>query len=232
MFIVLKKANIILYLCIFITFITAVYSYSAYFENTKISTNSNTIVIDPGHGGMDGGAVGKTGTLEKDLNLSIALKLKNKLLDNGFNVILTRDTDTMLNDKNEKNNKKRSDLNNRVKIANKVDDGLFISIHMNYFGDESQNGSQIFYSKNNEKSKIFAEILETNLRENLDNSNKRVSKPADNNIFIMKHITIPACLIECGFISNYNDEKKLKNDDYQNMLVSCIINSIKKYMNI
>ena len=232
MFIVLKKANIILYLSIFLTFLTAIYSYSAYSENAKVNTLSNTIVIDPGHGGMDGGAVGKTGTLEKDLNLSIALKLKDELLNNGFNVVMTRDTDVMLNNKNEKNNKKRSDLNNRVKIANKIENGLFISIHMNSFADESQNGAQIFYSKNNEKSKIFAQILETNLKENLDNNNKRVSKPADNNIFIMNHINIPACLIECGFISNYNDEKNLKNDDYQNKIVNCLLKSIKNYMNI
>lgn len=201
-----------------------------YFEANEVSVLTNTIIIDPGHGGEDGGAVGKNGTKEKDLNLEIALKLKKIMIENGFNVQLTREKDTMLCDPEITKHKKRTDLNNRVKISRKFDNGIFLSIHMNHFEDPNQKGSQVFYSVNNKNSKMLAELIEKELKASVDAENKRVSKPAENNIFIMKHINIPACLIECGFISNRIEEKLLADPTYQEKIANAIATGVKNFI--
>lgn len=229
MFFTLNKYNILCVFIIAVTLVSVISVYTLIFDTKTVSVTTNTVIIDAGHGGEDGGAVGKNGTKEKDLNLQIALKLKKSLIENGFNVILTRENDNMLNDPNETKHKKRSDLNNRVKISKKFDNAIFISIHMNYFDDSTQKGAQIFYSKNNEKSQILAKAIDDELKSSVDISNKRVFKPAGNEIFIMKHITLPACLIECGFISNREEEKLLADDNYQNKIVNAITCGIKNF---
>lgn len=230
MFFTLHKNSIIsLSLIIFTVFISAL-TYNKYYDSNNVSVMTNTIIIDAGHGGEDGGAIGNNGTKEKDLNLQIALKLKEGLINNGFNVQMTRETDTMLSDPEEQKHKKRSDLNNRVKIARKFENGIFLSIHMNYYESSSEKGAQIFYSPNNENSEILAKSIENEFKQTVDSENKRDSKKAGSEIFIMKHINIPACLIECGFISNREEEKLLSDSAYQDKIVNAIITGVKKYL--
>ena len=138
----------------------------------------------------------------------------------------------MLNDPEETKHKKRSDLNNRVKIARKFENGIFLSIHMNHYDDPQERGSQIFYSKNHEKSKLLAKAIEDEFRLSLDSNNTRISKQAGNDIFLMKHISLPACLIECGFISNREEEKLLSDEAYQNKIVEAIVKGIKNFMTV
>ena len=190
---------------------------------------SNVIVIDPGQGGEDGGAVGVTGIKEKDLNLKIALKLKEKLLNSGINVVMTRDTDIMLCDKNQQKKRKRTDFDNRIKIAQNYNNAIFISIHMNYFEDNSQSGAQIFYSKNNPESKEIASILREELKNSLNPNNKRQIKPSGKEIYLLSNLKIPACLIECGFISNPTEEQLLMSDNYQEKIAETIKNGLLKY---
>lgn len=229
MFYVLHKKTIILFFVVILFFTGTVFIYNSHLTSSVTNLFSNTIIIDPGHGGEDGGAIGAAGTKEKDLNLQIALKLKNKLLNSGFNVILTRDKDIMLCDENQKKNKKRTDLKNRVKISESYSNGILISIHMNYFEDRKQNGAQVFYSQNNTNSKILAEILQKELVNILDKNNKRKIKPAGSEIYLLSKTKTPACLIECGFISNPTEEKLLNQENYQDKIANAITNAVINY---
>lgn len=229
MFFILRKGSVIFYSSIIGVFLSLIISMHLYYDSNVVSVFANTVIIDAGHGGEDGGAVGKNGTLEKNLNLEISKKLKSKLIENGFNVIMTREDDVMLSDPEEKKNKKRSDLNNRIKISREAENGIFLSIHMNYFDSPNEKGAQIFYSPNNEKSSVLAGFIEKELK-TVNTDNKRVSKPSDNRIYIMKHIKIPALIIECGFISNREEEKLLKDSNYQDKIVAAVVNGIKKYI--
>lgn len=229
MFYVINKKSIILTFSLVFVFIMSSFIYNSYQKSMVTSVTSNVIVIDPGHGGEDGGAVGVTGIKEKDLNLKIALKLKEKLLNSGINVVMTRDTDIMLCDKNQQKKRKRTDFDNRIKIAQNYNNAIFISIHMNYFEDNSQSGSQIFYSKNNPESKEIASILREELKNSLNPNNKRQIKPSGKEIYLLSNLKIPACLIECGFISNPTEEQLLMSDNYQEKIAETIKNGLLKY---
>ncbi len=229
MFYVINKKSIILTFSLVFVFIMSSFIYNSYQKSMVTSVTSNVIVIDPGHGGEDGGAVGVTGIKEKDLNLKIALKLKEKLLNSGINVVMTRETDIMLCDKNQQKKRKRTDFDNRIKIAQNYNNAIFISIHMNYFEDNSQSGAQIFYSKNNPESKEIASILREELKNSLNPNNKRQIKPSGKEIYLLSNLKIPACLIECGFISNPTEEQLLMSDNYQEKIAETIKNGLLKY---
>lgn len=229
MFYVINKKSIILTFSLVFIFIMSSFIYNSYQKSMVTSVTSNVIVIDPGHGGEDGGAVGVTGIKEKDLNLKIALKLKEKLLNSGINVVMTRETDIMLCDKNQQKKRKRTDFDNRIKIAQNYNNAIFISIHMNYFEDNSQSGAQIFYSKNNPESKEIASILREELKNSLNPNNKRQIKPSGKEIYLLSNLKIPACLIECGFISNPTEEQLLMSDNYQEKIAETIKNGLLKY---
>lgn len=188
-----------------------------------------TIIIDPGHGGEDGGATSDTNVLEKDLNLSIALNLKNFFEINGFDVIMTRETDTAIYDTDTTSGKKRSDLQNRVDIFNSSDDNLVLSIHQNKFTQSQYNGTQIFYSANNEKSALLAENIRNSVVSLIQQNNERQSKQAGSEIFILHNTTVPAVLIECGFLSNDIEAKLLQTEEYQSKLAYCIFLGVLEY---
>lgn len=228
---VFGKKNCILVGSLVILFVLISVTYNSVLKSTCANIISNTIIIDPGHGGEDSGALGITGVKEKDLNLNISIKLKEELLKRGFNVIMTRDTDTMLNDKDAKK-KKISDLKNRVKLANNYPNCIFLSIHMNYFDDKNQKGAQVFYSDNNKENLLIAECIQKHLKENLDKKNNREAKKSKDNIYILKKIESPACLIECGFISNPNEEQMLSKDEYQLKIVKAISDGIFEYISL
>ena len=185
--------------------------------------SKHIILIDPGHGGIDGGAKSKNGTIEKDINLSIATKLKNKLEDCGYEVYMTREDDTQL----EK--KKVSDLNARCKMKKDTNCEVFISIHQNMFPQSNCFGAQIWYSSN-EKSKILAENVQETLKQKIDDNNKRIPKEAKDQYRILSDGYDGACIIaECGFLSNPNEEERLKSDDHQNKIVDGITLGINNY---
>ena len=177
-----------------------------------------TLVIDAGHGGEDGGAVAPDGTLEKDINLSVASQTAQILKSNGFNVILTREEDKMLSSSEFSGKKKQSDLTARVEITNSYENPIFISIHMNKFPDSRCKGAQVYYSKNNNDSKELAKIFQNAIQKNLQSDNKREIKEATSAIYVLNNLNCPAVLIECGFLSNPSDLQNLKNEDYQKKL--------------
>ena len=185
--------------------------------------NSYKVLIDPGHGGYDGGTKSKNGTLEKDINLQISLKLKDILKNKGYNVSMTREDDIALA------NKKIEDLNLRCKMKKEIDCDIFISIHQNAFKTGNTKGLQVWYS-NNEKSKNLAESIQLSVKEQLQNNNNRVAKNAKNDYKILRDgYDGGSIIVECGFLSNYEDEQNLKNDEYQNKLVEAITIGIEKY---
>lgn len=183
-----------------------------------------TIVIDAGHGGEDGGTQGASGVLEKDINLSIAKMLKKMLLSTGFRVEMTRDEDVSIYDSSAKTvrQKKVSDLKNRLKIINSNENGVLISVHQNKFTDSKYSGAQVFYSQNNQMSRDLAEQMKKSITGLLQPENTREIKPCDKNIFILWQSKIPAVIVECGFLSNFEEESKLKNPEYQKQMAFAI----------
>lgn len=185
-----------------------------------------------GHGGEDGGAVSKSGVVESNINLAIALKLQNLLEQSGMTVILTRSTDEAIYDADDtKNirNKKVSDLKNRVKIGNESSADLFVSIHLNKIPQEQYYGWQTFYKQNNEDGKRLSESIQKNLNEAIQKENKRIPK-AIKDIYIIEHIEIPTTIVECGFLSNENELQNLENEQYQEKLALGIYNGIIEYL--
>jgi len=207
--------------------------YTVFSEYEKdVVAEKKVILIDPGHGGYDGGAEGKTGIKEKDINLSISLKLRDSLKSEGFEVFMTREKDEALidNKSSKYSTKKSQDLANRCKIKKELNPDLFISIHQNHFPQGQYYGSQVWYS-NLKESSALAHLIQENLRMDLDKNNKRVEKPAKDNYKILRNIdTMPSVLVECGFLSNYNEEIKLKNEEYQDLIAKSLTKSIKAYL--
>lgn len=201
-------------------------------KETFLPSEGRTIIIDAGHGSPDGGAVGGTGILEKDLNLSVSLALQNFFESNGTNVILTRSDDNGIYDVDGTiKNKKISDIKNREEIINESDADLFISIHMNKFPQNQYSGPQVFYSKNHEKSELLAECIQKSMIAALNPENKREIKAADDGIYLLQHANIPAVLVECGFLSNSQEEQKLIDEKYQKQLAWSMYCGIIEYFN-
>ncbi len=201
-------------------------SYRAVSENTAFRP---TIVIDPGHGGEDSGAISINNMLEKDLNLQIALKLKAFLLSNGFDVKMTRETDIAIYDEEETDNKKRSDLLNRVDIFNASASNIVISIHQNKFTQSQYSGAQIFYSPNNFRSEYLAENIRMSIVSLLQQDNERQCKKAGSEILILNNTEVPCVMVECGFLSNEIEALELSNDSYQYNMAYCICLGFLEY---
>lgn len=187
-----------------------------------------TIVLDAGHGGEDGGAIGITGIYEKDLNLSITLKIGEYLEANDVNVVYTRTEDILLYDRNTdyKNKKKALDLAARLKIATETKNCIFMSIHMNSFSKSQYSGLQVYYSKNNEKSQYIAQKIQNSIKKELQPGNNRKVAEATSRIYLLDRLECPAVLIECGFISNQEECELLEKEAYQEQLSKIISEEI------
>lgn len=195
-------------------------------------TEENIIIIDAGHGGEDCGAIGEGGIYEKDLNLEIAMMLGEMLSEKGYAVVYTRTEDKLLYEESEniKGIRKISDLKNRCKIGAEHPKALFLSIHMNSYGDKRYSGLQVYYSENDSTSQNLANSIQTSVRDLLQKSNKRQIKPG-REMYLMKNLQNPAVLIECGFITNSEECEKLLKKEYQKELCFAIICGIIEYKN-
>lgn len=194
---------------------------------------SPVIIVDPGHGGVDGGAIGADGTYEKHLNLIIAQKLNDILNLSGIKTIMIRNDDVSIHNNSAKTirEKKVSDLHNRLKIIEETQNAIFISIHQNSFENSKYYGSEVFYSPNNAESKKLAGIIQNNIIQLLQPSNTRVIKKADSSIFILYKAKKTAVMIECGFISNIEEVNRLKAPEYQQKMAFAIFCGILNYVN-
>ncbi|MCI9159255.1 MAG: N-acetylmuramoyl-L-alanine amidase [Lawsonibacter sp.] len=181
------------------------------------------LVLDAGHGGEDGGAVSLTGVPESQINLAIVLKLRDVLGLYGVDPILLREEDVSLHDEDAKTlrEKKRSDLKNRVAAIEKAEGGALISIHQNTYPSGRYHGAHVFYAPT-EGSQALAEHVQSSIRTALQPGNERAVKQIPSTVYIMNHITCPAILIECGFLTNPEEEALLRDEDYQRRLAAVI----------
>lgn len=192
----------------------------------SLTASRSVVVIDAGHGGEDGGAVASDGTEEADINLAVARRLDFLLRFLGEDSLLLRDSDTSLHDASARTirEKKVSDIHKRVDAVNSLEGPRLISIHQNFFPSSKYHGAQVFYG-GNPLSQPWAEVTRENLRACLDPENQRESKPIDRNVYLMNHISCPALLIECGFLSNPEERWLLKDPGYQTALAAVIAGS-------
>lgn len=198
-------------------------------ESDTVPSRNYTVVIDPGHGGSDPGSIGfKTKTHEAVLNLKLSKMLKDKLEDSGINVVMTRDTDDSLAEGRGKAFKKK-DMELRKELIKKIRPNMVISIHQNSYTNHSLRGAQVFYDKTSDISKQIADFIQSEFVSNLDRSIKATS-PGD--YFMLKCTTAPSVIVECGFLSNEEEEKLLLTDEYQKKIVDCIYMGIVKFLQI
>ena len=190
-----------------------------------------TVVLDAGHGGEDPGAIGVNGAYEKDLNLAIARNMAEELSKAGINVIMTREDDKLLYkpEENIKGLKKISDLKNRVAIANASENAIFVSIHMNSYGKESCFGLQTYYG-NREGSSTLANAIQSSVKTQLQQTNKRSVKYGEG-LYLLENSEHPAVIVECGFITNEEECRKLSQKEYQKELSFSIVCGIIEYIN-
>lgn len=188
----------------------------------------NTIVIDAGHGGIDGGATSCSGVLESKLNLDIALKLEAVMQLLGFDTRMIRTTDiSIYTEGNTIASQKVSDLKERVRIANETPNAILISIHQNTFSDDKYSGAQVFYA-NTEQSRELAQLLQTNFNQDLCEGSNRKIKKADG-VYLMQNVDCTGVLLECGFISNPQEEAKLRSEEYQKKLCCVIASTVSTF---
>lgn len=187
-----------------------------------------TIVIDAGHGGRDDGCTGVSGAKESEINLSIARILKSDLETLGINVVMTRCDGNGLYKSNATNFKK-SDMSERIKIIESANADMVISIHQNSYLDSSQRGAQAFYQEDDEKSRDFATCVQSQLLGQLPSARKECNK---GDYYILKESKIPAILVECGYLSNGEEESLLQSDDYQQKVAYAIMCGVVKYFGL
>ena len=199
-------------------------------QTVSLPVSNKVIVLDAGHGKPDEGAQSSNGTTEAETNLKITLKVQSLLEQSGATVVLTRSDENAIYDldKTTIRQKKISDIHNRVKIGNESSADIFVSIHLNKISQQQYYGWQCFYKQNDEKSTALAKSLQENLNDSIQKENKRVSMKLDN-VYIIKHVEIPISIVECGFLSNPEEETQLLSDDYQNRLAWGIYNGIMDY---
>jgi len=221
MFFVIRLRKILIVLTILVAILG--YTICRVVPTIAIPVTNKVIVIDAGHGGFDPGALSDNGVEEQHINLKIALKLQRLLEESGTTTVLTRvDEDSV-------GETKREDMKNRKQIRDIEDSDMYVSIHLNSFPQENVKGAQTFYS-GNEESKKLAELVQKKLKEVVDTGNNRVAKELST-VYLLKNTKNPSIIVECGFLSNNEELKKLQDDTYQEKLAWAIYLGIIEYYN-
>lgn len=200
---------------------------------TGIENETPVIVIDAGHGGIDGGCTSAEGVPEKGINLDILLKLRDMLEVNGFEVKVTRDTDRSIHDEGVEGiaAQKSSDMDNRLAIFNERDNAVCISIHQNQFTDPKYSGAQMFYSGSNSTSEALARAIQGKFREFLQPDNEREIKLCGKELFLCYYSNNPTVMAECGFLSNPDEAALLNTDEYRSKVAFTLFSGINDYLN-
>jgi len=200
--------------------------------STAQAKNDVVVVIDAGHGGMDGGCTSVNGASEKDINLSILKKVRDMCEAFGYKVVVTRDTDTSIHDEGVTGvgNQKRSDMDNRLKIINKYDNAIAISIHQNQFTQSQYNGAQMFYSVTNPLNEKFARSMQSQFVSMLQPENSREIKPVGKELYLQYFAKCPSVLVECGFLSNPQEAALLETEEYQSKVAFTIFSGLNNFM--
>ena len=192
-------------------------------------TDSRLVIIDAGHGGDDPGKIGVDGVQEKDLNLKMALALRDLLEQQDVEVLMTREDAGGLYDERT-SNKKVQDMRRRCELINREKPACVVSIHQNSYHEESIHGAQVFYYKTSKESGELAKILQKELARVVEPTNHRQAK-ANDTYYLLKKTEAPTVIVECGFLSNWDECAKLQNEEYQAKLVWAIQMGVLKYLN-
>lgn len=231
-FYVIKRSTIVIALTLLVvTAIILDIGKTQLVDQIMLEAQKQTLVIDAGHGGFDGGAVGISGTYEQDINLSIARKTQDLAGFFGIETVMTRPDQQALDYDSKKSirQNKIADIKAREAIVEAANNPVLISVHLNKFQDSQYSGAQVFYSRNHEDGEVLAGLLQKNLREGLNPQNNRKEKAASDAIYLMKKLTCPAVIVECGFLSNPQEEKLLGQEDYHKRITLCILNGYLAY---
>lgn len=232
---VIRLKTIILLMILTISLTAGIILY--YEKGTPISVfaphnNELTLVIDAGHGGIDGGAIGADGTSEQFINLSIAKSTEALAGFFGINTVMTRENEDSLDYKpgNSIHKNKVADIKKRESIVSALKNPIFLSIHLNQFDDPQYKGAQVFFSNNNPDGELLAKSLQESVILGLDKGNKRRAKQANSGVYLMKKLKCPAVIVECGFVSNPEELQKLTDVNYQKRTAVCIMRGYLNYL--
>lgn len=234
MIVVMKKSNILLVGLIFLLLV-AIYSLNSGSDNLQAASGEEakkTVILDPGHGGEDPGAVSSySGLGEKDVNLKIALKVRELLEKEGFNILMTREDDRLeySDGTTSVTEKRRQDLTRRKKMMDESGANIVVSIHLNKFPETQYSGAQAFYPPESPESLRLAGLLQKSIREKVDPQNQRQALVKKDQIIILRDLKTTTAIVECGFLSNEQEEKKLGSEEYQTLLAAGIANGIMSY---
>lgn len=187
-----------------------------------------TVVLDIGHGGEDGGAVGVNGVEEKNINLAIGLRVRDFLQETGLPVKMIRETDTAVGDTTLATvaERKRSDIQYRARLVNETENCILVSIHQNFFEQSQYSGAQMFYSANHADSVALAESIRSCIVTQIQPENKRENKQADSAIYLLSHVEVPAVIVECGFLSNPEEAVLLSDAEYQEKMAQAVADGV------
>ncbi|NLI90051.1 MAG: N-acetylmuramoyl-L-alanine amidase CwlD [Epulopiscium sp.] len=223
-----KKLKIVASIAVVFIFGIIYFKYAnSAIESFSLATASKTIVIDAGHGGFDPGKVGISGVLEKDINLQIALKLRDYLEQSGAYVIMTRTEDVDLDGDDNKKIKK-ADMINRTKKANDNEADILVSIHQNAFSQSNVKGGQVFYHDSSEEGKRLANHIQKAIKDYADKDNNRLAKH-NGDYYVLRATSSPSVIVECGFLTNREEESKLMTDEYQEKIAWAVYIGIVEY---
>ena len=244
MIVVIRKKNVF-FLALLLLFSVTVFSIGFAVDYSKPVTGDSeqkpiteqaavtkTIILDAGHGGEDPGAVSDySGLKEKDVNLNIVMLIKDLLEKDNYKVILTRDSDQLVYGTETKNilQKRREDLTRRKQIMDESGADIVVSIHLNKFAQTKYHGAQVFFPPNSPNSQKLANEIQNSIRLNVDNTNDRVALVKKDQIMILKNLKTTTVIVECGFLSNSDEEKKLSTEEYQGKLSKAIKGGIDSY---
>lgn len=212
-----------------IVLLIGTWSIQNVWKTWNLPLSGKVIVLDAGHGGPDGGAVGKNGVVEKDIALSVTLALRDYLQEAGALVYLTRETDEDLAPEGTKGyrQRKREDLKKRVEIVNERDADIFLSIHLNAIPSSKWHGAQTFFHPHFDESQVLAKFVQAEIKRNLENTS-RYAKGIDH-VYLLKHAKIPGALVEVGFLSNPHERELLAQEDYQQKLAASIYQGVLRF---
>lgn len=223
-----KKVELAMAICLILAAFILARQGAVLVQSEETTAKKICIVVDAGHGGSDPGKVGVNGALEKDINLALALKLKDLLEQKDIEVILTRDSDAGLYP-SDANNKKAADMQKRCEIIENANPVFTVSLHQNSYTTEDVKGAQVFYYGQSKKGKELATILQDSLISRVDPENKRTAK-ANESYYLLKKTPTPTVIVECGFLSNPTEADLLLEEDYQNKLTRAIYMGILEYL--
>lgn len=231
-----KKKYLVLLLVLFLFALVFLFKYTSERNQKALQTGADCLkdsilIVDAGHGGMDGGTVATDGTPEKEINLSIAKKLDALLRLNGIQTRMTRTDDNSIHDSSAitVRQQKVSDIHNRLKILHETENTILVSIHQNHFSKSKYHGTQVFFSGNDPQSAVLASCIQQAVISNLQPDNTRETKKCGTEIYLLYHAQRPAVMVECGFLSNTTETALLKTETYQQQMAMSIFNGILNY---